>query len=51
MKMLLGAVAVIILMIGAPSVFALSQHQQADYRSGFTHGAIDGKAGCPDICH
>jgi hypothetical protein len=51
MKMLLGAVAAIILMIGAPSVFALSQHQQAVYRSGFIHGVVDGKAGCPDICH
>jgi hypothetical protein len=42
LKALIGALIVVILMIGAPSVFALSRHQQAAYRSGFAHGVVDG---------
>ena len=38
-------------MIGAQSAFALSQHQQTAYRSGFTYGVVDGKAGCLGRCH
>ena len=46
MKMLLGALAVLVLMIGAPFAFAQSphsKHPQADYLLGYTHGAMDGK--------
>ena len=48
MKTLLIAVAVIVLMIGAPSVFA-----STEYQSGYKHGVIDGKDSClhPDGCH
>jgi hypothetical protein len=45
-KIILGAVAVLILMIGAPNVFAKS-----DYISGYIHGATDAKDDCADRCH
>jgi len=51
MKVVFGALAVIILLIGAQSVFAqtgapLSKHPQAAYKSGFNHGLTDGKNSC-----
>ena len=58
MKTIIGAVAVYVtfVMTGAPSAFAetgapLSMHPQADYQSGFKHGAMDGKDSCTDKCH
>ena len=48
MKIVISAVAVLVLMIGTQSAFAIS-----DYQSGFNHGVIDGKDSCPhpDGCH
>jgi hypothetical protein len=48
MKIVLGVLAVVMLLIGAQSVFAqtgapLSKHPQAAYKSGFNHGLTDGK--------
>ena len=49
MKVLIGAIALVILMIGAPSVYAQvihSKHPQADFRSGYYHGVVD----ATDLC-
>jgi hypothetical protein len=48
LKTIIGALAVLILMIGAQSAFAIS-----DYQSGLNHGVSDGKDSClhPDGCH
>jgi hypothetical protein len=42
----LGAVVVLVLMIGAPAVFA-----ETPFQSGFEHGVSDAKASCTDRCH
>ncbi len=48
MKTIIAAVISIVLLMGAPSVFALSE-----YQSGFEHGVIDWKDKCsgPNGCH
>jgi hypothetical protein len=56
MKIVIGALAIVVLMTIAQSTFAqapLSKHPQADYQSGFEHGVSDGKDSClhPDGCH
>ena len=60
MKALVGAVAIVVLMIGAQSVYAaelkdapFSKHPMADIISGLAIGAQDAKDGCdhPDGCH
>ena len=38
--------AILVLMIGAPNVFAIS-----DYQLGFNHGVSDGKETCREKCH
>ena len=58
-KILFSAVAVVILMIGAPSVYASNDFSplphakdpQAAYQAGYAHGVADAKAGCTDRCH
>ena len=46
MKTVILSLIVMSLMIGAPSVYALS-----DYDSGYKHGLTDGKDDCTDSCH
>jgi hypothetical protein len=48
MKVIIASVAILILMIGTPSAFAISAFQ-----SGFEHGVSDGKDNCfhPDGCN
>jgi hypothetical protein len=62
-KIVIGVVAILVLMIGAPSVYTDSKcppegcdlphakGPQADYRAGYAHGVADAKAGCTDRCH
>jgi hypothetical protein len=48
MKIVISAVAIVVLMIGAPSAYAIS-----DYQLGFKHGVSDGKIksqiNCPGL--
>jgi hypothetical protein len=48
MKIVISALAIVVLMTVAPSAFAqagapLSKHPQADYQSGYEHGVSDAK--------
>ena len=60
MKVVIGTLAIIVLLVGAQSAFALqlndappSKHQMADIISGLAHGIQDAKDNCvhPDGCH
>ena len=58
LKVIIGAIALGILMIGAPSVYASndfsplphSNDPQTAYQAGYAHGVADAKAGT-DRCH
>jgi hypothetical protein len=48
MKAIIGALAIVILMIGAPLAYA---QPPEDYLRGYTQGTIDAKDSCIDTCH
>jgi hypothetical protein len=60
MKVLLGALAILVLMIEAQSAYAqtgalISKHPQADFKSGYDHGVADASEPCnnppPNTCN